>query len=58
MRTSRTNGTDTYTYVYNGSQLVQMTKGNDTLVFVYGVLGPTEYGGKSDWLYLVASCFE
>ncbi len=41
MRTSRTNGTKTYNYVYNGSQLTQMTVGNDTLYFTYGLLGPT-----------------
>ena len=40
MRTSRTNGTKTYNYVYNGSQLTQMTVGNDTLFFTYGALGP------------------
>ena len=39
MRTSRTNGTDTYTYVYNGSQLTQMTKGSDTLYFTYDAGG-------------------
>ena len=41
MRTSRTNGTKTYNYVYNGSQLVQMTVDNDTLYFTYGALGPS-----------------
>ena len=41
MRISRTNGTKTYNYVYNGSQLVQMTVGSDTLYFTYGLLGPT-----------------
>ena len=41
MRTSRSNGSTTYTYVYNGSQLTQMTKGSDTLYFTYGALGPT-----------------
>ena len=41
MRTSRSNGTKTYNYVYNGSQLTQMTVGNDTLYFTYGALGPT-----------------
>ena len=40
MRTSRSNGSKTYNYVYNGSQLVQMTVGNDTLYFTYGVYGP------------------
>ena len=39
MRTKRTNGTDTYTYVYNGGQLSQMTKGTDTLRFTYGATG-------------------
>ncbi len=41
MRTSRSNGTKTYNYVYNGSQLTQMTVGNDTLYFTYGAIGPT-----------------
>ncbi len=40
MRTSRTNGTKTYNYVYNGSQLTQMTVGSDTLYFTYGAMGP------------------
>ena len=40
MRTSRSNGSKTYNYVYNGSQLTQMTVGNDTLYFTYGILGP------------------
>ena len=39
MRTSRTNGTTTYNYIYNGSQLVQMTVGNDTLYFTYDASG-------------------
>ena len=33
MRTERSNGTTTYRYVYNGSSLVQMTVGSDTLYF-------------------------
>jgi len=33
MRTSRSNGTTTYKYVYNGSSLVQMTVGSNTLYF-------------------------
>ena len=41
MRTSRTNGSKTYNYVYNSSQLVQMTVGNDTLYFAYGAMGPS-----------------
>ena len=39
MRTSRTNGTTTYNYVYNGSQLTQMTVGTDTLCFTYDASG-------------------
>ncbi len=39
MRTKRTNGTDTYTYVYNGGSLTQMTKGSDTLYFTYDAEG-------------------
>ena len=39
MRTQRTDGTDTYTYVYNGSQLTQMTKGSNTLHFSYDAKG-------------------
>ena len=35
MRKSRTNGTATYTYTYNGSKLTQMVKGTDTLYFTY-----------------------
>ena len=33
MRTSRTDGTTTYKYVYNGGSLVQMTVGSNTLYF-------------------------
>ena len=39
LRTGRTNGTTTYSYVYNGSQLVQMTVGEDTLRFAYDAVG-------------------
>ena len=39
MRTGRTNGTTAYSYVYNGSQLVQMTVGSDTLRFTYDAAG-------------------
>ena len=39
LRTSRTNGTKTYTYTYNGSQLVQMTVGTNTLRFTYDAAG-------------------
>ena len=39
MRTSRTNGTTIYSYVYNGSQLMQMKVGNDTLQFIYNAMG-------------------
>ena len=39
LRTKRTNGTTTYNYVYNGSQLAQMTVGNDTLTFAYDAAG-------------------
>ena len=34
---------ESYSYVYNGSKLTQMTKGNDTLLFVYDASGrPSE----------------
>ena len=39
LRTKRTNGTDTYVYVYSGSQLAMMSKGNDTLHFTYDATG-------------------
>lgn len=39
LRTSRTDGTTTYSYVYNGSQLVQMTVGENTLRFTYDAAG-------------------
>ena len=51
MRTSRSNGTKTYNYVYNGSQLTQMTVGNDTLYFTYGVLGPTTVTWNGETYY-------
>ena len=39
LRTKRTNGTTTYSYVYNGSNLSQMTVGNDKLYFAYDASG-------------------
>ena len=39
MRTSRTGDGKTYTYTYNGSQLVQMTVGSNTLRFTYDAAG-------------------
>ena len=39
LRTKRTNGTTTYKYTYNGSQLTQMTVGNNTLNFTYDASG-------------------
>ena len=39
MRTGRTNGTTVYSYIYNGGQLTQMTVGNNTLFFTYGLSG-------------------
>ena len=39
MRTSRTNGTTTYNYVYNGFRLVQMTVDGHTLSFTYDAAG-------------------
>ena len=39
LRTKRTNGTDTYSYIYNGSKLTAMTKGSDTLYFIYDASG-------------------
>ena len=39
MRTGRTDGTTTYSYVYNGSQLVQMTVGTNALRFTYDAAG-------------------
>ena len=39
MRTSRTDGQTTYTYIYNGSQLSQMTVDGHTLSFTYDAKG-------------------
>ena len=39
MRTARTNGSTAYSYVYNGSQLSQMTVGGNTLYFAYDASG-------------------
>ncbi len=39
LRTQRTNGTTAYNYIYNGSQLAQMTVGGNTLRFTYDALG-------------------
>ena len=39
LRTQRTDGTKTYSYVYNGGTLSQMTVGSDTLTFTYDASG-------------------
>ena len=39
LRTKRTNGTKTYSYVYNGDKLSQMTVGSDVLNFTYDAAG-------------------
>ena len=39
MRTSRTDGTTTYNYVYNGGLLSKMTVGDNVLVFAYDASG-------------------
>ena len=39
MRTKRSNGTTTYEYTYNGSQLTQMKLGNDIYNFTYDANG-------------------
>ena len=39
MRTSRSNGTTTYSYVYNGSLLMKMTVSNVVLEFAYDAFG-------------------
>ena len=39
LRTKRTNGTTTYSYVYNGSSLSQMSVGTNLLNFVYDASG-------------------
>ncbi len=43
MRTQRTNGTDTYEYIYNGGSLSQMTVGSQTLRFGYSASGVPLY---------------
>ena len=40
MRTKRASSSATYNYVYNGSQLSQMTVGSNTLSFAYEASGP------------------
>ena len=50
LRTERSNGTVTYDYIYSGSQLIQMTVGNDTLYFSYDAAGTpmaVTYNGTS-----------
>ena len=39
LRTQRTDGTKTYSYIYNGGILSQMTVGSDTLTFTYDASG-------------------
>jgi len=55
MRTLRSNGTTAYNYVYNGSQLTQMTVGTNTLNFAYDASGipmVVNYNG-TNYYYLV-----
>ena len=49
MRTGRTNGTNTYEYVYNGSQLMQMTRNGVVMDFTYinGIPATISYGGNT-----------
>ena len=49
MRTGRTNGTNTYEYVYNGSQLMQMTRNGVVMNFTYinGIPATISYGGNT-----------
>ena len=39
LRTGRTNGTRSYSYLYSGSQLIQMKYNNNTLFFTYDAAG-------------------
>ena len=39
LRTGRTDGETTYSYIYNGSKLTQMTVGSNTLTFAYDANG-------------------
>ena len=39
MRTKRSDGSTTYEYVYNGSQLKKLKVGGNTLLFQYGTTG-------------------
>lgn len=56
MRTFRSNGTDTYTYVYNGDKLVQMTKGSETLYFSYDANGtPLSFTYEGSTFYYVTN---
>ena len=55
MRTQRSNGTTAYSYVYNGSQLSQMTVSGNTLNFAYdasGVPMMVTYNG-TNYYYIV-----
>ena len=55
MRTGRTNSTDSYSYTYNGSQLVQMTAGSDILHFTYGASGPISVTWNGTTYYYVTN---
>ena len=57
MRTERTSGSTTYRYTYEGTQLVQMTVGSNTLLFTYGINGQpmsVNYNG-TDYYYITNS---
>ena len=54
LRTHRTDGTKTYSYVYNGGTLSQMTVGSDTQTFTYDASGrplALDYNG-TDYYYV------
>ena len=59
MRTERTDGTTTYNYIYNGSQLTQMTVDGYTLTFFYDAEGKpssfTYYDGTNTNTYYYAT---
>ncbi len=54
MRTGRTNGTDTYEYIYNGAQLMRMVRNGVTVDFTYigGIPATISFNGNT-FYYIV-----
>ena len=59
MRKTKTNGTLTYTYLYNGSQLTQMTRSDgNTLLYTYDTFGHPATVNWNDTVYYIITTLQ